>query len=144
MGDRYRIEVEVLEGGTLPIKAHKSDAGFDLFASEDIIFKRGQIVKHPLNIKMKLPEGSYAHIKGKSGLGTKGLCLLAEIIDQNYRGIPHIVATNLIDEDIVIKKGQKIAQMIIHSFSLEYYITEVYKVDTDTDRGEGKFGSSGK
>ena len=141
---KYKIEVEVLEGGKIPCKAHNTDAGFDLYATEDIIFKRGQVTKSPLGFKMKLPQGTYAHINGKSGLGCRGLCLLAAIVDENYRGQPNIVATNMVDEEIFIAAGNKVAQMIIHPYSSEYYLEQVDYVSEDTDRGAGGFGSTGE
>jgi dUTP pyrophosphatase len=156
--DCFKIEVEVLEGGTLPCKAHASDAGFDLYATEDIMIYPGQVKKHPLNIRLKLPQGTWANITSKSGLGAKGLLVYAGVIDQGYRGIPHVVMSNLfliegLDDEgyplmrrnpIIIKKGEKLAQLIMNPFSPEFYITQVDKIDTDTDRGEGGFGSSGQ
>jgi len=137
------IKVQVLEGGKLPVKAHKTDAGFDLFATEDIVFERGKVTKHPLGFKMELPVSTYAHIKGKSGLGCRGLSLLAEIVDESYRGEPNIVATNVTDEPIHIKAGNKVCQMIIHPFGPDYEIEHVLVIDDSTDRGAGGFGSTG-
>lgn len=145
--DAFGIEVEVLDGGKLPFKAHRTDAGFDLFATSDIEIIPGQIMKHPLNIKMKLPRGTYAQIESKSGLGSKGLLVYAGVIDESYRGVPHVVGTNLnIHEGkpILIKAGQKLAQMTMRPHSNEYTIKQVESVDTNTDRGEGGFGSTGK
>lgn len=142
----YSIEVEVLDGGKLPFKAHRTDAGFDLFATDDVLIIPGQIMKHPLNIKMKLPRGTYAQIESKSGLGSKGLLVYAGVIDESYRGIPHVVGSNLnIHEGIPIqiKKGDKIAQMTMRPHSNEYFIVPVDEVDTNTDRGAGGFGSTG-
>lgn len=142
----HKIEVEVLEGGKLPAKAHASDAGFDLFATEDIIIWPGQIVKHPLNIKMKLPVGSWARIETKSGLGSKGMLVYAGVVDRNYRGVPHVICTNLNTKNpaaIEIKKGQKIAQMTMNPHSEEFYVVQVDEVASDTDRGAGGFGSTG-
>ena len=168
----YRIECEVLEGGTLPRKAHPSDAGFDLFAAEDVVINPGQVVKVPLNIKFKLPVNSWARIETKSGLGSKGMLVYAGVIDRDYRGVPHVVCTNLklkkteerfianivnpnipgteteevlVDNDqpIVIQKGQKIAQMTMNPHSEEFYIAQVDKVDAKTSRGSGGFGSTG-
>ena len=48
----YEIQVEVLDGGFLPSKAHSDDAGIDLFATSDITIWPGHIVKHPLNVRM--------------------------------------------------------------------------------------------
>jgi dUTP pyrophosphatase len=141
--DVYRIGVEVMENGTLPCKAHKTDAGFDLFATEDVVVKNGKITKHPLNIKLELPEGTYAEITSKSGLGVKGLLVYAGIIDEGYRGVVHVVCTNHNDEqDVTIKKGEKIAQMIVHPYSAEYFLEQVEGVSDNTDRGAGGFGST--
>ncbi len=144
--DKFKIEVEVLEDGKLPCKAHKTDAGFDLFATRDVYAAHGVINKIPLNIKMKLPEGTYAQITSKSGLGSKGLLVYAGIIDESYRGIPHVVCTNLRDngEVLLIKKGQKLAQLIMHSYDSRYYMVQVESVSEDTERGTGGFGSSGE
>lgn len=152
------IKVEVLEGGKMPTKAHSSDAGWDLYATDDITIYPGQVMKHPLNIKLDLPVNTWAEITSKSGLGSKGLLVYAGVIDQSYRGIPHVVFTNLwiidqLDQDgiplmrttpVVIKKGEKLAQLVMNPYSEQFYMTQVEKVETNTDRGAGGFGSSGK
>jgi dUTP pyrophosphatase len=148
----YKIEVEVLEGGKLPTKAHTTDAGFDVYATEDITLYPGQVIKHPLNIRMKLPYGSWARIETKSGLGAKGMLVYAGVVDQNYRGIPHVIATNMNfyerDENnkhapIAVKKGERIAQITMNPHSNDFFIVQVDHVPHDTDRGSGGFGSSG-
>lgn len=149
----FKIEVEVLEGGKLPAKAHKTDAGFDLYATEDITLLPGQVLKHPLNIRMKLPAGCWARIETKSGLGAKGMLVYAGVVDETYRGIPHVIMTNLKTvaehplagvHPIMVLKGEKLAQMTMNPHSNEFFIVQVDKVDTNTDRGEGGFGSTGK
>jgi dUTPase len=115
-------------------------------------------MKHPLNIKLQLPAGTWAEITSKSGLGSKGLLVYAGVIDESYRGIPHAVFTNLwiIDQldaegiplmrtdPIVIKKGEKLAQLIMNPYNPAFFLTQVDQVDTNTSRGAGGFGSSGK
>lgn len=156
--ETYEIKVEVLDGGKMPTKAHATDAGWDLYATEDITIYPGQVMKHPLNIRLQLPQNSWAEITSKSGLGAKGIMVYAGVIDQAYRGIPHVVFTNLwlidqIDEQgfplmrttpVVIKKGEKLAQLIMNPYNEQFFMTQVDKVDTDTTRGAGGFGSSGK
>ena len=172
MSDKFKIEVQVLDGGQLPFKKNKTDAGFDLIATEDITLYPGQVLKHPLNIRMKLPEGTWGRIETKSGLGAKGQLVYAGVIDEEYRGIPHVIMTNLHarfeeynrlveyinetdsvyqrdiratrKEPIIIKKGEKVAQMTMNPHSNEYFIVQVDEVDTETNRGEGGFGSTGK
>lgn len=155
------VKIQVLDNGQLPVKAHKSDAGFDLFATSDFSVEPGQIVKHALNIKLQLPESTYAEITSKSGNGSKGLLVYAGIIDEGYRGIIHAVMTNInhtpyqtwVDgfpkkillpgETLTFKKGQKIAQMILHPYSSDYEFQQVDQLDENTSRGLGGFGSSG-
>lgn len=153
----FEIKVEVLEDGKLPTKAHRTDAGFDLYATSDITIYPGQVMKHPLNIRLELPPNTWAEITSKSGLGAKGILVYAGVIDQAYRGIPHVVFSNLwiidqIDEQgfplmrttpVVIKKGEKLAQLIMNPYNEQFYMTQVDKVDTDTERSTGGFGSSG-
>ena len=147
--DTFRIEVQVLDGGQLPFKKNRTDAGFDLIATEDIALAPGEVLKHPLNIRMKLPVGSWGRIETKSGLGAKGMLVYAGVIDEEYRGIPHVIMTNLKTfggnrECIVIKKGEKVAQLTMNPHSNEYFIVQVDEVDTETNRGEGGFGSTGR
>lgn len=156
--ESHEIQVEVLEGGKMPAKAHDSDAGWDLYATEDVTIYPGQVKKHPLNIRLALPPNTWAEITSKSGLGAQGLMVYAGVIDQSYRGIPHVVFSNIwiidqLDEQgiplmrttpIVIKKGEKLAQLIMNPHSETFYMTQVDKVETTTDRGAGGFGSSGK
>lgn len=142
----FKIEVEVLDGGKLPTKAHPTDAGFDAYATDDIQLYPGEVMKHPLNIRMKLPRGSWARIETKSGLGSKGMLVYAGVVDETYRGIPHVIMTNLNMKDvnpIVVKKGEKLAQITMNPHSNDFYIEQVDSVDTATDRGTAGFGSSG-
>jgi dUTP pyrophosphatase len=154
----FRIECEVMDGGKLPNKKNATDAGFDLYAVDDVVIYPGQTQKVPLNIRLKLPHGTWASITGKSGLGAQGLLVHAGVIDQDYRGIPHVVMANVnlierIDEEgypimrvkpIVVKKGEKLAQLIMNPYSPAFFIEQVESVDTNTSRGEGGFGSTGK
>lgn len=142
-----QVKCQVLENGKLPLKAHATDAGFDLFATEDFDVYPGDVVKHPLNIRLELPDSTYAEITSKSGNGVKGLLVYAGIIDEGYRGVVHVIMTNvnhsIPTKKLSILKGQKIAQMIMHPYSKHYSLVQVDEIDSNTDRGAGGFGSSG-
>ena len=156
--DTYKIEVKVEQDGKLPHKVRQSDAGFDLFATEDIALLPGQSGKTPLNVRLKLPINTYAEITTKSGLGSRGHSVRAGIIDEEYRGVINVIHSNVaviasVDGDgfplmntepLIIKKGDKLAQLIIHPYSNQYFIEEVQELDMNTSRGEGGFGSTGK
>jgi len=154
----YKIEVKVEDGGKLPNKVRQSDAGFDLFATEDITLYPGQSGKTPLNVRLKLPLNTYAEITTKSGLGSRGHAVRAGIIDEEYRGVINVIHSNvaliagldsdglplMLTEPLVIKKGDKLAQLILHPYNNQYFIEEVQELDMNTSRGEGGFGSTGK
>ena len=147
-GDTYMVgdkTEKVGASGQLPFKKNYTDAGFDLITPYDITIEFGEIIKIPLNIRMQLPSGSWARIETKSGLGSRGMLVYAGVIDQGYRGVPHVIVTNLNQHTIIsIKAGQKIAQMTMNPHNLEFYVEQIESVDTDTARGEGGFGSTGK
>jgi dUTP pyrophosphatase len=140
--ENNKILCKVLENGKLPTKAHDTDAGYDLYCSSDFTIEPGEIIKHPVNIQLQLPTESYAEITSKSGNGSKGLLVYAGIIDESYRGIPHVVAINLSKNQLKFSKGMKLAQMIIHPFR-HTTIEEVSDISTETSRSLGGFGSSG-
>lgn len=166
-GDTYTVKtgegeetVTVGASGKLPSKKNFTDAGFDLFTPYDVTLYPGEVKKVPLNIRMELPSGSWARIETKSGLGSKGMLVYAGVVDQDYRGIPHVIMTNLNpplvwDDElrkvvenpvkpIIVRAGEKIAQMTMNPHNLEFYVEQVEQVSTDTARGEGGFGSTGK
>jgi dUTP pyrophosphatase len=154
VGDTYTIKtgegeetVTVDAAGKLPSKKNVTDAGFDLFTPYDVVLAPGEVKKVPLNIRMQLPAGSWARIETKSGLGSKGMLVYAGVVDQDYRGIPHVIMTNMNykdDKPIVVKAGEKLAQMTMNPHRLEFFVERVESVDTNTARGEGGFGSTGR
>lgn len=154
VGDTYTVKtgdgeeiVTVDAAGKLPSKKNVTDAGFDLFTPYDVVLAPGEVKKVPLNIRMQLPSGTWARIETKSGLGSKGMLVYAGVVDQDYRGIPHVIMTNLNfkdDKPIVVKAGEKLAQMTMNPHNLEFFVERVESVDTNTARGEGGFGSTGR
>jgi len=151
-GDTYTVKtadgektITVDVAGKLPNKKNVTDAGFDLFTPYDVEVEWGKPIKVPLNIRMELPAGSWGRIETKSGLGSKGMLVYAGVIDQDYRGVPHIIMTNLnhYDGPIKVPASSKIAQMTMNPHNIEFFVEQVESVSTDTARGEGGFGSTG-
>ena len=96
----------------IPTRASKESAGLDLYPSADIDIEVGSIKKVNSGICISPPENSYGSIKDKSSLASRGLLTLGGVIDKDYRGEIIVIMTSLI-EPIKIKKGQKIAQLIV-------------------------------
>ena len=100
------------DNAIIPTRASKGSAGLDLYSSIDIDIEAGSIKKVNTGICMSLPENSYRSIRDQSSLASKGLLTLGGVIDKDYTGEIIVIITSLI-ETIKIKKGQKIAQLIV-------------------------------
>ena len=134
---------KVHKDAVIPKYAHHDDAGFDLFVPENIILKKGERLGIPTGIAMEIPEGYVGLIWDKSGLSIKyGMKTLGGVIDSTYRGEVLVGMVNLSGGDYVFEKGHKIAQMIIQKKETVDF-EEVSEL-SDTARGEGGFGSTGK
>ncbi|MEX0916951.1 MAG: dUTP diphosphatase [Candidatus Paceibacterota bacterium] len=127
----------------LPSYAHGDDAGFDLFAREEIVVPASGRAQIPSGIALAIPEGSVGLIWDKSGLSHKaGLKVLGGVVDAGYRGEVLVGIANLTDTPHTFSKGDKIAQMLIQKVE-HVSFKEVDELD-ETERGEGGFGSTGK
>ena len=96
----------------IPTRASKESAGLDLYSIIDVDIEVGLIKKVNTGICISLPENSYESIRDKSSLAIKGLLMLGGVIDSDYAGEIIVIMTSLI-ESIKIKKGQKVAQLIV-------------------------------
>ena len=96
----------------IPTRASKRSAGLDLYSNIDVNIEVGSIKKINTGICISLPEHFYGFIRDKSSLAAKGLLTLGGVIDNDHTG-EIIVIMNSLTEPIKIKKGQKIAQLIV-------------------------------
>jgi len=126
----------------IPRYALPGDAGMDLFSAEDVTIMPGE--RHPIatGLSIELPEGFVSLIWDKSGIALKkGLMKMAGVIEHTYRGEYKILLLNTSKEEVEIKKGDKIAQLLVQPI----VTAEIIEVDklSETDRGAGGFGSTG-
>jgi len=127
----------------LPTYAHHGDAGFDLYAIESVTIAVGARVLVGTGIAMEIPDGFVGLIWDKSGLSMNhGLKNLGGVIDAGYRGEIKAGVVNLSNEDYTITAGHKVAQMLIQKVE-RAEIKDVAEL-SDTTRGHGGFGSTGK
>jgi dUTP pyrophosphatase len=126
----------------LPLYGHKGDAGLDLFSVVDDVIQAGEVKPIPTGIQMAIPEGYVGLIWDKSGISLRGVHRLAGVVDAGYRGEVRVVMVNLGKEPFPIKKGMKIAQMLIQPVET-VDVVEADKLD-ETRRGQGGFGSTGQ
>jgi len=128
----------------MPAYAHPSDAGMDLRSVEDISLAPGKRALVHTGLVMMLPPMYEAQVRPRSGLALKnGITVLNTpgTIDSGYRGEVGVILINLGEETFNIKKGDKIAQVVIAPVT-QPSVEECDIVD-ETDRGTGGFGSTG-
>ena len=147
MENRFYI-ARTEDAADLPLPAYMSEgaAGMDLYANvkEEVTVEKGSIKLIPTGIRIALPEGFEAQIRPRSGLAIKnGISLVNSpgTIDSDYRGEIGVIVINLGENDFVVKRGDRIAQMVINRYEKVEW-TECADLD-ETERGEGGFGHSG-
>ena len=129
----------------LPSYATAGAAGMDLRSAEALTIKPHARALVATGIAIALPQGFEGQVRPRSGLAVKhGVTVLNApgTIDCDYRGEIKVPLINHGDEDFVIARGDRIAQMVI-SHALQVSVEEVSSLD-ETPRGAGGFGSSGK
>ena len=128
----------------LPSYAHPSDAGMDVRSVEDLTLAPGKRALVHTGLVMLLPPQYEAQVRPRSGLALKnGVTVLNSpgTIDSGYRGEVGVILINLGDVDFTVRKGDKVAQLVIAPVT-QPDVVEVSEID-ETDRGAGGFGSTG-
>lgn len=130
----------------LPAYAHgpEEDAGMDLHAAEPMTIPAGETRLVPTALAIELPPYYEAQLRPRSGLAAKHAITMPNApatIDPGYRGEIRVILRNLGTEPFEIHAGDRIAQMIIARYEgVEWEESDL----TDSQRGEGGFGSSGR
>ena len=129
----------------LPAYAHPGDAGADLVAAVDVELAPGERAVVPTGVAIALPEGYAAFVHPRSGLAAKhGVTVLNSpgTIDADYRGEISVILINHGDAPFMIRRGERIAQMVIAPVvRAELAVAASLSA---TDRGSGGFGSTGR
>lgn len=136
------LKIELIHpNAKLPTRSHPNDAGIDLYAYGNYCIPPSQRALISTGVKMAIPGGCAGLIWDKSGIAKAGLHSMAGVIDSDYRGEIIISLVNLGESMIYIESGQKIAQILIQK--IEYPKITEKKLDDETSRGQGGFGSTG-
>lgn len=130
----------------IPEYKTNGSAGLDISSSSEktIILKSSEIKLIPTNLILEIPEGYEAQVRPRSGLAVKnGITVLNSpgTIDSDYRGEIGVLLINLGKNDFEINFGDRIAQLIIS----KYEKADLIEADsiTETERGDGGYGSTG-
>lgn len=137
------LQIKLLEGGIAPVRMSSASAGYDLISPCAFTLSASKDHLVGLKFSMQLPVGYHAQIWPRSGLDLKHrITTGAGIIDQDYRGEVGVLLRNMSNTDYQINKGDRIAQMVIIRYK-DFPVSIVTEL-SDTVRGEGGFGSTGK
>lgn len=147
-GTKIKITMVNCSTAMMPMKAHESDAAFDVKSRVDTIIEPGKTSIVPLGFKIELPiEENYiweAQIRPRSGLAAKNGIMVKNspgTIDASYRGEVGCIVYNVSEEPFKITAGDRIAQMVITNIPKS--TLEVTDSLSETVRGDGGFGSTG-
>jgi len=126
----------------VPKYAKPGDAGLDLYGRDTRTLELGEPHLFKLGFSLEIPPGYVALIKDRSGLATKGITVLGGVIDHTYRGELGVVLVNTSDHEVLVKPGDRIAQLLIVPIATAQ-IEEAEEL-SETSRGDGGFGSTGR
>ncbi|MGB6993118.1 MAG: dUTP diphosphatase, partial [Thermoanaerobaculia bacterium] len=134
------------EGLPLPAAASVGSAGLDLRAAvtEELTLGPGERLLVPTGLILELPPGWEGQVRPRSGLAVRhgiGLLNSPGTIDSDYRGEVRVLLVNLGSEPFVVRRGDRIAQLVVAPVAA----VEVREAGSlsPTDRGDGGFGSTG-
>ncbi len=149
--DKIGIKIKRLsnEFNDIPLPAYSTpgSAGMDIRAAvkDDFILHPGKIELIPTNLSVEIPEGYEIQVRPRSGLAVKhgiGILNSPGTIDSDYRGEIKIIMMNFSKEDFTIKRGERIAQLVLS----KVYLADFTETDdlNESKRGEGGFGHTGQ
>ena len=137
-----QINVMLDEGAKMPTKAHKTDAGFDLYTPNRVVIHKNDSVCIDTGVHIEIPEGFVGMIKSKSGLNMCESITSEGVIDSGYTGSIVVKVYNHSEKPVIFEMGQKFTQIVFIP------IPDVELLKTGnmglTERGANGFGSTGK
>lgn len=130
------------ENAIMPTRAHKTDAGLDLYARETQVIPAKESAIFDTGVHVELPPNTAGFLKSKSGLNVKHGITSEGVIDVGYTGSIVAKLYNNSGYDYTVNKGDKITQLVI----LPILTPDLELVESleETERGNGGFGSTGK
>ncbi|MBU1298860.1 MAG: dUTP diphosphatase [Bacteroidetes bacterium] len=131
----------------LPSYATTGSAGIDIYAAveDKLVISPNQTRLIPTGFQIELPQGYEAQIRPRSGLAINhniGILNSPGTIDSDYRGEVKVILRNFGNTDFVVRRGDRIAQMVVAPY-VRVTWEEVKRIE-ETERGNGGFGHTGK
>ena len=138
---KQEILCQVEDKAFLPQRANPTDAGADLMSTETVEIYSGEQKMIDTGVAVKIPEGYAGFVFNRSSQGKKGITIphSVGVIDSDYRGNIKVLLKNISEDRYEIKRGDRIAQLVILPVLLPTFVDAW----NDTERGTGGFGSTG-
>jgi dUTP pyrophosphatase len=138
-----KIKIKKLkENAKLPSYAHPGDVGMDMYAMETVTIAPMEHYRFFHGFAMEFPEGNAAIVMDKSSISKAGLIHMGGVFDAGYRGEYNTHLVNLGSEPYTVEEGDKVSQLVIIPVMIGEL--EVSDILSESDRGEGAFGSTGR
>lgn len=141
MGLKMQIKFQLEKGAYKPTKAHDTDAGFDLYATED---QKGSSSIIDTKVHILIPKGYVGLIFPRSSMSKRGFITPTGVIDAGYTGTVKVKLDYMgTDNETHYYAGERIAQLVIVKIP-EIELVEGNVLEEETERGDGGFGSTGR
>jgi len=121
------------------------DAGYDLYAVESVSIASGSRALIATGLHVEIPAGYVGLVKDRSSMAMAGLHTMAGVIDSSYRGELKILLLNTTSTEYEVQAGKKIAQLVVVPYyGLDVEVASLLDDLSESDRGQGGFGSTGQ
>ncbi len=140
------MQINIIDFGAahLPERKHFDDFGADVYSTISGTVAPQQMIDIPLGFGLEVPFGYGGYIEPRGSIGKKGLLPVSNPVDSGYRGEIHAVMWNVSDEPIEVAVGDRVAQLVIRSGAVVEFRRIRPDEATDTERGTGCYGSTGR
>ncbi|HOW50545.1 MAG TPA: dUTP diphosphatase [bacterium] len=145
MSDGVTVKITAAPGITLPAYQTAGSSGADVRASVDTLIPAHGWAAVPTGLFCEIPPGWELQVRSRSGLALKeGIFVLNSpgTVDSDYRGEIKVILANLSDKEFTVKAGDRIAQLVLAKVETAHFTAA--ETLSDTDRGAGGFGHTGK
>ena len=136
------MKVKLDNGAFLPQRMHSNDAGLDIYSPDNVIVSAMDSAVIDTGVHVAVPHGYVGFLKSRSGLNINHGITSEGVIDAGYTGSIKVKLYNHSGEDYLVKRGDKITQLVILPM-LRPHVSLVEELEP-TDRGDNGFGSTGR
>lgn len=133
----------IFEEIPLPKTATPLSVGHDFINPKTITLEKNSTTKIYTGVKLQLPPHLWLQLYPRSSYAIRGITVEAGIIDSDFRGEIVAVVRNISNDRFVLRKGERFCQGVFHP-AIRAHIKKIEKINPDTTRGEGAFGSTSK